>query len=160
MVYPEYSERTHNVPWIEIPPNWTRYMVVDPGRQVCAVLFAAIPHPNHELVGHVVLYDELYIRNCDTEKFAQAVREKTQGHMFRDFIIDHRGGRVRHMDDGGSQEEQLTKALKKYEVRSDLSKHGFTWGSDDIDSGMSAARAYSSNALPRDLDAMPTGTLA
>lgn len=139
-VYPEYSWRVHGIDWFEIPDDWTRYMVVDPGRQVCAVLFAAVPSPRHELDGHIVLYDELYIRNCDTRKFAKAVREKAHGQNFRDFIIDHRGGRVRHMDSGGTQEEQLGEALRKVKVRSQLSKYGFTWGSDDVDAGIQAAR--------------------
>lgn len=147
-VYLEYTEQTHGIDYFVIPRDWTRYMVVDPGRQVCAVLFAAIPPPKHELGGHVILYDELYIRNCDTEKFAQAVREKTQGQAFRDFLIDHQGARVRQMDQGGNQEEQLSRALKKAKVRSQLSKHGFTWGSSDVDAGLSAVKSWMIDQCP------------
>jgi len=147
-VYPEFSWRTHGHEWFEIPRDWTRYMVVDPGRQVCAALFAALPPPSHELSGHIFLYDELYIRNCDVSKFAKAVREKTQGQAFRDFIIDHQGGRVRYMDEGGSQEWQLSKALRKVGVRSQISKHGFTWGSPDVPAGLEKARTLLIDKLP------------
>jgi hypothetical protein len=141
-VYPEFSPSKHLIDWFEIPDGWTRYLSVDPGRQVCGVVFAACPPNHHALAGHIILYDELYIRDCDNEKFGKAVREKVAHHRFQDFLIDHHGSRVRTMSDAGNQEEQLTDALKKYNVRSRLSKHGFTWGSPDVEAGIQAFRNW------------------
>jgi len=141
-VYPEYSPRNHNVEPFAIDSDWARYMVVDPGRQVCAILFAAIPPPHEEEMAHnIFLYDELYLRNCDEEIFGTRVREKTQGQAFQSFIIDYRGSRVRLLDSGVTVEQRYAEALKKYGVSSIATGHGFTWASDDVQSGIMAARA-------------------
>jgi len=140
-VYPEFDWNIHGIKYFNIPQDWTRYVAIDPGRQVCAALFCAVAPPNHVMHEQVVFYDELYIRNCDVEKFGQAMREKTQNQNIRDFIIDHHGGRLRLMGTGGSQEDQLSKSLKKYGVRSQVSGYGFTWAHPDVDSGIEAVRA-------------------
>lgn len=141
-VYPEYSASTHNIEWFDIPKDWTRYMVLDPGRQVCAVLFAAVPPPTHKMAGHVLLYDELYIRNANAARVAEEVRQKIQGHNFYAFIIDHRGGRVRNMESGNSVEDSYSTAFKAAGVKSQITGHGFLWGSDDVEGGIEAARGW------------------
>jgi hypothetical protein len=106
------------------------------------VLFAAIMPPGHPLSNHVILYDQLYIKNCDSNKFAELFREKTQGHNFQAFIIDYRGGRVRSADTGETIEVQYGKALETYDVKSITTGHGFCWGSDDVEAGLQKFRSW------------------
>ena len=74
-IFGEYALRIHGVEVDAVPHDWTRYAVVDPGHQICAVLFAAVPPP--ELwpeYGELVLYDELYLPKCDAAMFGQIGR--------------------------------------------------------------------------------------
>lgn len=140
-VYPEFNWSTHGTEWFDIPKDWTRYLVVDPGRQVGAVLFVAVPPPTDERDGHIYFYDELYIKNCNSEAFAEKVHFKTREQHFYAFIIDHRGGRVRQ-DSGASIEWQYGEALKKWGVSSQVTGSGFIWASDDVDGGINAFRNW------------------
>lgn len=139
-VYPEYDPFTHGVPYRDIPPHWTRYAVIDPGHQVCAVLFAAVPPPGEG--DHVYLYDELYLRHCDAERFGKEMAQKAQGQCFQSFIIDHQGARVHDTGSGRSVEEQYADALKKYKVSSVATGANFVWGSNDVKAGVEAFRAW------------------
>src|SRR5262249_10350537 len=87
-VYPDFTLSTYGCDSFEIPHDWTRYMVVDPGIQVCAALFAAVPPDEH----HIYIYDELYIRRCNADIFGDKVAEKVRDHNFQAFIIDRHGG--------------------------------------------------------------------
>lgn len=142
-VYPEYESRKYCVEPFTIPPDWCRYMVVDPGRQICAVLFAAVPPPGDEkYAGKIVFYDELYIRNCNADIFGKEVRDRVIGQNFQAFIIDYRGGRVRMMDSGVTIEQQYSEALKKYGIESTDTGHSFTWANDDVEAGVMAFRSW------------------
>jgi hypothetical protein len=137
-IYPEYGQDSHRVPWFEVPADWTRYAVVDPGRQVCAVLFAAVQPP--ELGGHIYLYDELYIRNCNAEMFGSEMRQKTLGQNFHAFLIDHQGSRVHEMGGGLTVEMQYASALKRHKVKSLTTGYNFVWGNTDRKAGVEAVR--------------------
>lgn len=139
-VYPEYSRYLHGSCRFEIPGHWTRYVAVDPGRQICACLFLAVSPP--EEGDHVFLYDELYIQNSDAEQFGQKMREKCAAQIFESFIIDSHGSRVTEMGSGRTVEEQYSAKLRKYRVSSRRTGHGFTWGSDDIEGGLEAVRGW------------------
>lgn len=139
-VFPEFNMIAHGVDWFEIPPNWTRYAVVDPGRQVCAVLFAAVPPPS---VGRFVyLYDELYITNCDAEQFGQKMAYKCANQTFEAFIIDRHGGRLTDIGSGLTVERQYAEALSRYNVRSRRTGSGFIAGNDDVEAGVEAIRGW------------------
>lgn len=142
-VYPEYSKNIHGLDWDgPIPHDWCRYMVVDPGRQVCAVLFGAVPPPAHELAGCVVLYEELYIRQCDAQKFAESVKEKSEGCVYEAFIIDSHASRVTEMGSGKTVEFQFTQALHERRLKCRRTGSGFTWGADDPKAGQLAVRSW------------------
>jgi hypothetical protein len=138
LVYPEYSKLIHNVDWVHIPDNWTRLLAIDPGRQVCAVLFAAVP-PHQD---HIYFYDELYIRQCDAEKLGLRLREKTGGHRFHIFLIDGHAARVGEMGSGVTVESRYIDELKRHKLRSATNGYGFTWGCDDPDAGILAFRSW------------------
>lgn len=119
----------------QIPPDWTRYMVVDPGQQVCFVLFAAVP-PRH-LGDYVVAYDELYLMNCDPVKFGKSVADRAGSQHFHAFIIDEHGGRQRTAGVIGSKtvKQQYSDQLRKHGVCSQVTNYSFLAGNDDISGG-------------------------
>lgn len=137
LVYPEYSPLVHNCDWFRIPDNWTRLLAIDPGRQICAVLFAAVP-PNGN---HVYFYDELYIRQCTAEILGERLKEKCGDHRFHVFLIDGHASRVGEMGSGVTVEQRYIDELKKHRIRSE---HGycFTWGCDEPKAGELAFRSW------------------
>lgn len=172
IMYPEFDLRCHDAPKFPIPHDWTRYAVTDPGRQVCAVLFAAVPpigatfpvgrdpvtgvdrtatvRENGEFL---LLYDELYINQCDAAKYGERMREKCAEQRFHAFLIDRHGSRLTDMGNGRDVEGQYRDALKANKVRSTNTGHGFQWASDDVQGGIESVRAYlrvrQATALPR-----------
>lgn len=141
IVYPEFDHGVHGVPFFQLPHDWCCYAYIDPGRQVCAGLFGAVPPPDHELSGDVVVFDEFYVRNCDAQKFGDVMKEKTAGRVFQAFVIDSRAGRVTEMGSGMSVEDQYSRALKERGVKSVATAHGFVWGADDPKAGIQAVHA-------------------
>ncbi len=141
-VYPEFDMRIHGIDWFEVPRNWTRYMITDPGRQVCAVLFAALPPEDDDYakLGEIFIYDELYLRNCDANKYGDNVLRKADGMQFYKFLIDGHMGKVAEMGTGLTVEYQYGEALKKRGIRSTLTGHGYQWGQDDVNAGIEAVR--------------------
>lgn len=157
-VFPEWDTRVHGVRYFDVPDHWTRYAVVDPGRQVCAVLFACVPDPEDAFpyaetpdglafqeVGedeYVFLYDELYIRGCDADTFGARMAEKCRGQEFEAFIADAHGIRQHDMGSGKSLEQQYGDALRHHGIESRLTGSGFVWGSDDVAGRTEAARRW------------------
>jgi len=141
LVYPTFSPHIHGLdpselPQGQIPEDWCRYAVVDPGHSITAVLFAAIPPDNR----HIVLYDELYIRKANALIFAEQMRQKVAGHVFRSFIIDAHGARLTDIGSGRSPQEQYTEALAALGVESETTGSSFIPGCDNIQAGLEAAR--------------------
>jgi hypothetical protein len=139
-VFPEYSKVLHGVDYFQIPVEWTRYLAIDPGRQVCAVLFMAIPPEDHGDYGYI--YDELYIQNCDAELFGERMEVKCQGQQFQAFIIDGQEARKGDTGSGRTIEEQYCEALRKRKIASVATGSGFEWGGSDVRSGIEAIRLW------------------
>lgn len=146
-VYPNFDMRVHGFdpswPINGAPPkDWSRYMVVDPGRQICAVLFAAVPPP-YEAKG-VYLYHELYIKNCDAAEFGKRVAEVyANDPVLPDvFIIDGHAGRVTEIGSGLNVESQFVLALRNNRIRCTTTGSGFIWGLDDVKAGILAVHSY------------------
>jgi Terminase large subunit, T4likevirus-type, N-terminal len=140
-IYPEFSTGTHNCPWFAIPEDWMRLCAIDPGRQVCAVLFLAVPPPAANKP-HVYLYDELYIRGADAEKFGVGMKEKVGQHGFHVFLIDGHAAQQGEIGSGRTVEQQYRDALKRHEVKSKTTAYGFKWGADDPAAGILAFRHW------------------
>jgi hypothetical protein len=139
-VFPEFSLTTHSCKWFQIPYDWTRYASIDPGRQICAVLFLAVPPPDQD--DHVYIYDELYLPNCSAEIFGQEMRQKAMGQNFHAFLIDHMGSRSVETGSGRSVEAQYAEALKRNNVSSHATGSGFVWGCTDVRAGVEAVRDW------------------
>lgn len=158
-VYPEFNIYVHDLPYFDIPVDWTRYAVIDPGRQICAVLFCAVPPDDAEFpTGDTIegkpvmescnnkslkfLYDELYIPNCDAEQFGDAMARKCLGQEFEAFIIDGHGSRTAEAGSGKTVERQYRDVLEKRGVRNRRMGHGFVIGSDDVAGRVEAFRTW------------------
>ncbi len=142
-VYPEFNEKLHGCPYFEIPAHWTRYAGIDPGRQVCAVLFAAVPPPEED--DSIYIFDELYIRQCSAEIFGQKMKEKCRSMTVEAFIIDHQMGRMTETGSGRTIEDQYSDALDKHLVSCLRTGKEFTWGVADPSGGIEAVREYLRN---------------
>jgi hypothetical protein len=139
-IYPEFSPKgAHRVPlMVPIPDDWCVVASVDPGRQVCGVLFAALPPPSHEWAGRVIVFDELYIKRCSAMLFAEKFKGKMGDREVYACWIDHHAGRITEMGSGRTIEEQYREALVAAGVK--FSRPGFVWGDDDVKAGIEAVR--------------------
>lgn len=140
-VFGEYILAVHGVEISVIPDTWTRYAVIDPGHQICAVLFGAVPPPDEQdEYGKLVLYDELYIQRCTASMLADRMRGKTAGQRFWDFIIDLRAGRQTSNQTGKTTAQQYSEAFQAAGVACTTRGSGFCWGSDDIPGRLETCR--------------------
>lgn len=159
MVYPTFDEYFHSAVRTEgtvtdvmkavqdndgTPPvEWTRYASIDPGHKICAVTMFAVPPPN--MSDQVVCYDELYIEQCDAIKFASRFKDKSRNTFWEAFIMDMHGGRLREIGSGRLPADRYREQLRKFEIRSRQTGHGFIPGLDDIDSREGIVREWLSN---------------
>lgn len=141
-VFPEFSEVTHECPFFDIPKDWTRYVSIDPGRQVCGVLFAAVPPPGRDNSNKMYIYDELYIQQCSAEIFGQKMKDKCFNQTIQAMIIDHQMSRMTETGSGRTIEDQYQEALQKYGVECHRTGSGFTWGVADPVGGIEAVRNW------------------
>jgi hypothetical protein len=143
LCYPTFAMSVHGYDRAELPQNvvpaeWTRYAVIDPGHAVTSVLFAAVP-PNEEMV---LVYDQLYIRQCNAVIFGEKFAEKTKGQSFHAFIIDMHGGRIREIGSGRLPVELYTEQLRQRGVSSAVTGSSFLAGCDDVQARMAATQNY------------------
>ncbi len=141
-IYPEFHDRIHQVEPFPVALDWTRYAIVDPGHQICAVLFVAVPPPHGEYGKRKFFYDELYIPHCTSRIFGERMKAKCEGQHFQAFLIDGRAGRITEMGSGLTIESQYAVALKANGVASQSTGHGFIWGSDDLRAGIESMHGW------------------
>jgi hypothetical protein len=139
-VFPEFNGVLHECPAFDPPPTWTRYVAIDPGRQICAALFMAIPPADHG--DYAYLYDELYLPNCDAVLFGNKMAIKCANQDFEAFIIDHQEGRKHETGSGRTIEDQYAMALASHKVGCRRTGSRFTWGVADPISGTEACRLW------------------
>jgi hypothetical protein len=154
--YPEWDEGVHLCEPFEVPADFCRFAVIDPGFAVCAVLFAAVPPPPDAknpdpLHGdYLYLYDELYLRNCTAITLAEAMVPKTNEHRFEAFVIDMRGAKLTGIASGTSALQQYEAEFRKRKISSRMTGSGFFPGGDNIRDGVLAVKSLLS-ARPGDV---------
>lgn len=141
LCYPNFDMRIHGLerselPDGQIPSDWCRYAVIDPGHAVTAVMFAAVP-PTEDMW---LIYDQLYLRQSNAVIFGEAFEQKVRGWHFHAFLIDAHGGRLRDIGSGRLPVEQYTEQLIKRGIRSQITGSSFLAGCDDIPARMEATR--------------------
>ena len=140
-VYSDFMPKgVHGIDSFQVPEDWTSYAIIDPGRQVCAILFVAIPPPQSEWAGRKVIYDELYIKRCDAKIFAKTFVYRVNGRPIEYGVIDHRAGRITEIGSGKTHEEQYSAALKAEGFKFEKGGTNFMWSSDDVKAGIEAVR--------------------
>ncbi len=141
----------HSVPAFPVPANWTRFVAIDPGAQVGAVLFAAVPPARYDgtpeidpaLYGDFLyLFDEIYLRGCDAQKLATSMRTHIGEQAIQAFLIDHHGGRLTEIGSGKTPEQQYKEAFKTEKVPMPALGSWFVYGSDDLDGGILRVRDW------------------
>lgn len=143
LCYPTFTMTVHgydraDLPKNVIPEDWTRYATIDPGHAVTSVLFAAVP-PDESML---LVYDQLYIRQCNAVIFGEKFAEKVKGQSFHAFIIDMHGGRIREIGSGRLPVELYTEQLRLKGVSSAVTGASFLAGCDDIQARMAATQNY------------------
>ena len=158
-IFPEFNTGIHCCGSFGVPANWTRFMMVDPGRQICGVLFGAIPPEDEDsrnVYGDAAyIYDELYIARCSAKIFGEQVRDRVcgvtvkndvttwvQNQRFHAFFIDSKSGSVYEMGCGLSIQQQYSDALRDWNIKCETTADGFTWGSTDVDGGIESIRQW------------------
>lgn len=140
-MYPAFHMKFHGykrslLPHREVPKDWTRFAAIDPGSQVCAAIFGAIP-PDGKMC---LIYDELRLVRCDAHMFGEAMEAKCKGYEFESFIIDAHGARLRDIGGGRNVWDQYTEALEKRGVKSHSTGSSFAPGVDNKTSRAEAVR--------------------
>jgi hypothetical protein len=141
LMYPTFNHAVHvhprmSLPDGNVPHEWTRFVAIDPGHTVMCAIFGAVPPDNRFLL----IYDELYIRQCNSLIFGEQFASKVGGQNFYNFIMDMHGGMLRDLGSGRLPHELYSEELKRRGVRSQVSGHGFMPGSDDIPARTSMVR--------------------
>jgi hypothetical protein len=162
-VYGEFTPQgPHGCDSFPIPPDWTLYASLDPGRQVCAILFAACPPPGLVVwvetkdgpvclgKDRVFLFDECYIKKANAEIVATKVAERLGGRRIEKWYIDARAGRITEIGSGKTHEQQYREAFVRHGVfdkpsaPKKIRPTGFVWstmsGGDDVKAGIEAVR--------------------
>lgn len=140
-IYGEFAPHgVHRCPTFVVPDDWTRYVFVDPGRQVAAALFVAVPSPRSEYSRHrAVVYDEIYHKKANAETMARLVKQHVGDTWIQEWVIDGHCGRQHEIGSGKDVQTQYTEAF----VAAGLSQNGFKgfqWGADDLDAGILAVK--------------------
>jgi hypothetical protein len=133
LMYPTFNASVHmldrsQLPDRQVPPDWTRYVAIDPGHAVMATLFVAVP-PDEKFL---LVYDELYIRNCNALIWGEQFAQKAQEQYIYAAIMDMHGGALRDLGSGRLPHELYSEELKKRKIKFAISGHQFIPGSDDI----------------------------
>lgn len=130
-----------------IPDDWTRFVAIDPGVQVAAAVFAAVPpkskprdddnNLDESLYGdYVYIYDEIYIRRCDATRLAKDIKDHIGSQVMHTMLLDHHGGNLTEIGSGKTPEQQYKEAFQKHRVPVPQVGRYFTYGSDDLSGGI------------------------
>ena len=133
MVYPSFAMHVHgydrkDLPSLQVPPDWTRYIAVDPGFGVAAAVFMAVP-PDESMW---LVYDEVYHRQATAKSFAKEVALKLGTQQLQAMIGDGHGMRITDIGTGRQVGVQYTDAFREEDIRSVQTGNSFLLGCDNI----------------------------
>ena len=133
LMYPSFNVAVHMfpreaLPNRQVPPDWTRYVAIDPGHTVMACVFGAVP-PDEKML---LIYDELYIRNANALIWGEEFAKKVDGQLLYAMIMDMHGGSLRDLGSGRLPCDLYSEQLRERGIRAQMSGTQFIPGSDDI----------------------------
>ena len=128
----------HGFEPMEIPPNWCRYIILDPGHRHCGTLFVAVD-PQEK---HVWVYDGFDLRKGDPASWA--ARIATRDEQFEAAVIDAKAGKQKQMGAAVTVARSYKQALDDAGVsfRQLGPMDGFLPGSDDQPARQVALQTY------------------
>lgn len=131
-VYPDFNVTGENgCEPFEIPPDWTRYLALDPGTTACATVFGAVNPDDSRLY----IYDAVLQKggSGDAVGWAQMLAAREDRNMFYMWTIDRNAGRARSMGQAETVASHYYQAAAAQGIRpaahGDL--YGFHAGNND-----------------------------
>jgi hypothetical protein len=124
----------------DIPEDWTRYFVIDPGRGHCGVLFIAVdPEEKHRWI-----YDGADLKQPDSVMLAKFIKERQGTTKFECGLIDNRMGRQTSPLDDHPVAYYHWQALMDagVQIRRKGNASGFIPGCDKIEAREEALRGW------------------
>ena len=143
-IYPQFrmdgGEEANGYEPFDIPEEWTRYFVIDPGRGHCGVLFLAVdPEEKHRWI-----YDGMDLKQPDAAALGRYIKDHQGNTKFECGFIDNRMGRqTQPLDDpplGYYHWQALMEA--GVEIRRRGNANGFVPGCDKIEAREEALRSW------------------
>jgi len=116
-----------------LPDDWMKLFFVDPGFQVCAVLFGAVPPKDHPAYPCLYLYDELYLRGSSCKMYGDELASRIGATTVEVAGIDYRYGRQSQATSGRPLVEHYIDEHRRHGISTTRSGHGFVWGSDNVE---------------------------
>lgn len=135
-----FPRGVHGIEPFPVPTNWTYFCSIDPGFQVGALLFCAVPPLRYDgtpgvdpnLYGDFVyVYDEAYIRGCDAAQLAKGLKEHVGDLEMYAHLFDSHGGNLREIGSGILPETQYRNAFKAVKIKTPTCGVMLTYGYDD-----------------------------
>lgn len=84
LVFPSFSPDRHCIPPFELPEEWPKYRVIDPGfRNACACAWFTV-----DFDGNLVLYRELYKQGWKVEALASSIKALSARERYEMTMID------------------------------------------------------------------------
>jgi hypothetical protein len=120
----------HGCDAFPIPEDYTRYIILDPGRQYCGTLFAAVD-PDEK---HVYIYDGFVLRHADAGKWGDLIVQRTGDMRYEAMIIDQNCGRQKTVAQANTVADHYFAALKQRNITPRISgeMRGFHPGTNDV----------------------------
>ena len=139
-VYGTYSAEVHGCEPFEIPPDWCRYAIVDPGTQACATLLMAVD-PDEE---HAWIYEGWVMRNAEQTAWAYQLQERERGVQFESIIMDERAGKQHAFAASKNTAQQFWLAAEQIDLRPRTfgPMNGFFPGTPDVKARTIALRNW------------------
>lgn len=124
----------------ELPVNWCRYAVVDPGTSLCATLLLAVD-PDEQ---HVWVYDGFTLRNADANDWAYTLKEREHNIPFQGIIMDERAGNQKSFNAAQTTAQRFSGALDAADVQvlTGGPMSGFFPGTPDLKARTLALRSW------------------
>ena len=122
------------------PEDWCLSFACDPGHTIFAGLCLATPPPS--LGDFRIVFDEMYIRQCDAERFGVEAEKRMRQRAFERFIIDAHGGRLTDFGSGIRPQKLYEMQLKQRNLKCHSTGSYFIAGSDDIEGREQVVREW------------------
>lgn len=124
----------------EVPPEWTHYLVLDPGHTKPGVLFGAVPPPD-SFGDFILCYAEVaMLRGVDAYQLAAACAPLCQHINLHAMMIDKQAGQKTPEGFGLTICQQYEQAFRELGIRSTLTGSTFIYASPDKVGGVELVR--------------------